>query len=153
MAEIPADTPTMVEPPSNLSIHKIYVKDVSFESPSSPAIFNEAWQPQVEINVQNTGRKVGEAVFEVVLSVTVTAKIGEHVAFLIEVQQAGLFEFPGVSDDDARPLVGATCPGILYPYAREVVSDVITRGGFPALLLAPADFEAIYKQREADTQG
>jgi len=142
-----AAEPPVAEPSSEILIHKIYIKDASFESPNSPAVFNENWDPQVDINVQNTGRKVGERVWEVVLSVTVTAHVGDNVGFLCEVQQAGIFELNVADDEAAQPLVGATIPGILYPYAREFVSDLSSRGGFPPLILTVADFDAIYEAR------
>jgi preprotein translocase subunit SecB len=132
---------------TNLVIHKIYVKDVSFESPNAPVVFNESWQPQADINVQNTARKVGEGIYEVVLSVTVTARVGDKVGFLVEVQQAGLFGLEVPDDEAARPIIAGACPGILYPYAREVISSLVGHGGFPALYLAPADFNALFQQR------
>ena len=139
-----------VQASSEIVIHKIYLKDLSLESPNAPGIFNEQWQPQVEINVQNAARKVGERVYEVVLTLTVTTRIGEHIGFLVEVHQAGLFELDTDDEEEIRPLVGGTCPGILYPYAREAVSDMATRGGFPALLLQHADFESIYDERSGE---
>lgn len=153
MAEIPNDQEAIAAPESNLVIHKLYVKDLSFESPSTPTIFNENWEPRVDINVQNTAVQVGEGIFEVVLTVTVTAKLEEQPAFLVEVQQAGLFQISDMADDEIRRAIGATCPTVLYPYAREVVSDLIVRGGFPPLWLAPADFESAYEQRLAAGEG
>lgn len=145
----PNPDPPLVQASSKVVVHKIYVKDLSLESPNAPAVFNEEWQPQVEINVQNTGRKVGETVYEVVLSVTVTARMGDNVGFLVEVHQAGLFGLNVASEEAVRLLIGSTCPGILYPYARELVSDLASRGGFPPLLLQHADFDAMYQERIA----
>ena len=139
-----AAEPPLGESSSEILIHKLYIKDISFESPNTPVIFNEDWQPEVDINVQNSGRKVGARVWEVVLSVPVTARVGENVGFLVEVHQAGLFALNVPDDDAAKPLIGATIPGILYPYARECVSELSTRGGFPPLILTVADFDAIY---------
>lgn len=153
-AENPPPPPSSPEAPPALLIHKLYVKDVSFESPHSPVIFNESWQPQAEVNIQNSARKVGDALYEVVLTVTVTARVGDKVGFLIEVQQAGLFGLDVPDEDAARPVIGGACPGILFPYAREAVSNLAERGGFPPLLLAPTDFNALYhQQHSADPNG
>jgi preprotein translocase subunit SecB len=129
-----------------LALHKIYVKDVSFESPNAPAVFSEEWRPDVDINVQSTGNRVGERIYEVVLQATITAKNGERTAFLVEVQQAGVFEVAAPPGADVRPVLASECPAMLYPYLREVVSDIVIRGGFPPLLLAPADFRNAYAQ-------
>jgi len=139
--------PPVIEASGEILIHKIYVRDLSFESPNAPGIFNEDWEPEVEINVQSTARKVGDRIWEVVLSITVTARAGESVGFLVEVQQAGVFELDVPDDEAAKPLVGSTIPGILYPYARECISDLSSRGGFPPFILAVADFDAIYEAR------
>ena len=136
-----------------LTLHKIYVKDVSFESPNVPAVFSEEWRPQVDVNVQSTGNRVGEKVFEVVLTATITAKLGEKTAFLVEVHQAAVFEIAPPPGADVRVILARECPAIIYPYLRETVSDIVTRGGFPPLLLAPADFRGIYAQSQAGGAG
>lgn len=134
-------------------IQKIYVKDLSFETPNSPHIFMEKWEPEVGLQIANNGVVLGENVHEVVLSLTVTAKLGDKVAYLAEVQQAGIFNAEGFSDHDLAGIVGSYCPNILFPFAREVVSDLVTKGGFPQLLLAPVNFDALYAQHLQQQQG
>ena len=129
-------------------IQKIYTKDLSFETPNSPQIFREKWEPDVNVQL-GTATAVLDAqyaVHEIVLSVTVTAKLGDKTAFLVEVQQAGIFTMRGYNTEELGMLAGSFCPNILFPFAREVVSDLVTRGGFPQLLLAPVNFEALYQQ-------
>ena len=127
-------------------IQKIYIKDVSFETPNSPEIFREQWQPDINLQLNNNTKSVEENIHEVILTLTVTAKIGEKTAFLIEVQQAGIFNIKGYSEQEMGAMAGAYCPNILFPYARETISDMVTRGGFPQLLLAPINFDALYQQ-------
>lgn len=130
-----------------LQIHKIYLKDVSFETPNSPEIFAEQkWEPDVSFELRNTARRLNDSFHEVVLSVTVTAKLGEKVAYLAEVQQAGVFSLDGYSDVQLAEMVGGYCPGILFPFVREAVADLVTKGSFPQLLLAPVNFLALYQQ-------
>ncbi len=128
-------------------IEKLYVKDLSVEVPNAPEIFLEREAPQVEIQLNSSGRGVGEGVFEVVLTVTVTAKLGEKTVFLVEVGQAGIFRILNVPAEQLEPLVAVACPNILFPYAREAVSDAVTRAGFQAIVLQPVNFEAMYMQR------
>lgn len=127
-------------------IQKIYIKDVSFETPNSPEIFREQWQPDINLQLNNNTKTIEENVHEVTLTLTVTAKLGDKTAFLIEVQQAGIFNIKGYSEQEMGAMAGAYCPNILFPYAREAISDVVTRGGFPQLLLAPINFDALYQQ-------
>ena len=127
-------------------IQKIYVKDMSFETPHSPQIFMEKWEPEVSLQINNTATVLSEDVHEVTLAVTVTAKLTDKVAYLIEVQQAGIFNATGFSANDMGAILGSYCPNILFPFAREVISDVVTKGGFPQLLLAPVNFDALYAQ-------
>lgn len=129
------------------TIEKIYVKDLSVEVPNAPHCFLERDQAQVQLQMQTGGEAVGEGLFNVVLTVTVTAKIGEKTQFLVEVAQAGIFQIRNVPDEELEPIIAVACPNILFPYARETVSDAITRAGFPPVLLAPVNFEAIYRQR------
>lgn len=132
-------------PPSgDFSIRKIYVKDLSFETPHSPAIFTTQWQPDADVNLRTSVSPLEPGDYEVTLSITATMKVGEQTAFLAEVQQAGIFRIVGATDEQMRPTLGSACPGILFPYAREAVSDVTTRGGFPQFLLAPVNFDALY---------
>jgi len=128
-------------------IEKIYVKDLSLELPNAPQIFMQSDQPQLEVQIANEATRVAEGVFEVTVGITVTARAGERTVFLVEAVQAGLFQIAGVPDEEVGPLLGIGCPTILYPYARETVSDMVTRAGFPPVLLAPVSFEAIYAQR------
>ena len=128
-------------------IEKLYVKDLSVEVPNAPEIFLEQEVPQVEIQLNTAGRGVAEGVVEVVLTVTVTAKAGEKTLFLVEVGQAGLFRMVNIPEAQMEGLVAVACPNILFPYAREVVSDAITRAGFQPIVLQPVNFEAMYMQR------
>ena len=127
-------------------IQKIYIKDVSFETPNSPEIFREQWQPDINLQLNNNTKTIEDNIHEVILTLTVTAKIGDKTAFLIEVQQAGIFNIKGYSEQEMGAMAGAYCPNILFPYARETISDMVTRGGFPQLLLAPINFDALYQQ-------
>lgn len=134
-------------PQNQFSIQKLYVKDVSFESPSTPEVFSfKNWEPKIELNLNNTNKMISEGVFEVVLSVTATVKHDEKTAFLVEIHQAGIFQIGGFNEQDTKYILGSQCMNILFPYAREVVSDLTTRGGFPPLLLNPVNFDALYAQ-------
>lgn len=128
------------------TIQRIYVKDMSFEAPNAPEIFRMEWKPEVKVDLQTHTAPLETNVFEVVLKITVTVTVAEKVAFLIEVQEAGIFTIQGFPEDQRNHALGAMCPGILFPYAREAISDVATRGGFPQLLLAPVNFDGIYLQ-------
>ncbi len=128
-------------------IEKLYVKDLSVEVPNAPEIFLERDQPQVEIQLNTSGRGVGEGVFEVVLTVTVTAKFGEKTVFLVEVGQGGIFRIQNVADEQIEPLIAVACPNILFPFAREAVSDAVARAGFQPIILQPVNFEGMYMQR------
>ncbi|MBU0752468.1 MAG: protein-export chaperone SecB [Gammaproteobacteria bacterium] len=135
------------------SIEKIYVKDISLESPNSPHCFLERDPAQIEVQIATTGTGVGDGTFEVVLTVTVTAKIGDKTQFLAEAAQAGIFVIQGIPNEEIEPIVAVACPNILFPYARETISDVVNRAGFPQVLLAPVNFENIYRQRLEAEQG
>jgi preprotein translocase subunit SecB len=126
------------------SIQKIYTKDLSFETPNSPAIFTEKWEPTVDFNLGTHVDTLEANLFEVALTVTITVKCQETAAYLVEVTQAGIFILTGFNDDEMSPMLSSFCPNILFPYAREVVSDLVTKGGFPQLLLAPVNFDALY---------
>lgn len=128
------------------SIQKIYVKDVSFESPSAPQSFTEDWDPSINLELNTSGAGIAEDTYEVVLSLTVTAKNKDKTAFLVEIQQAGIFTVSGFGEQDLNAMLGSFCPNILFPYAREAVSDLVSRGGFPQLALAPVNFDALYAQ-------
>lgn len=135
------------------SIEKIYVKDLSIELPNAPQCFLEREAAQIEVQMGSAGTAIGEGTFEVVLTVTVTAKVGDKTQFLVEVAQAGIFIIQNVPEGDIEPIVAVACPNILFPYARETVSDAVTRAGFPPMLLAPVNFEAVYRQRLEAQQG
>jgi len=134
------------------AIQKIYTKDVSFETPHSPKIFTEKWEPTVDFNLGTQNNAIEETLFEVSLSVTVTVKCNDSVAYLVEVNQAGIFSISGFPEQEKAPMLGSFCPNILFPYAREVVSDLVAKGGFPQLLLAPVNFDALYAQHLQHTQ-
>jgi preprotein translocase subunit SecB len=138
--------PSEQETPS-FSIEKLYVKDLSIEVPHAPAIFLERENPEVALQLQTGGTKVGDDIFEVTLTTTVTAKIGEKNVFLVEVRQAGLFRIRNIPEENLEPLLAIACPNILFPYARETVSESVTRAGFAPVILQPVNFEAIYAAR------
>ncbi|MDG6778584.1 protein-export chaperone SecB [Thiomicrorhabdus sp. zzn3] len=127
-------------------IQKIYTKDISFESPNTPGIFTAEFKPNLEVNLNVESKSLEEGVYHVVLRVTATTKVEEHTAFLCEVEQAGIFTLQGFNQEEMGYLLGAQCPNTLFPYARETVSDLVTRGGFPQLLLEPVNFEAMYHE-------
>ncbi|HCK82326.1 MAG TPA: protein-export chaperone SecB [Candidatus Competibacter sp.] len=128
-------------------IQKVYIKDVSLETPNSPAIFTEQWQPQSEVRLETGATPLAQELFEVVLTVTVTSKLGERTAYLAEVQQAGLFTLKGFDDAQMGHMLHAFCPNILFPFAREELASLIGKGGFPPLLLNPINFDGLYMQR------
>ena len=127
-------------------LQKIYLKDTSFETPNSPEVFTENWEPDVNVELQSAGKPITDDVHEVVLTVTITAKVGDNTAYLVEVHQAGVFTLTGFNENDRAQMLGSYCPNILFPYAREAISDLIGKGGFPQLLLAPVNFDALYAQ-------
>jgi preprotein translocase subunit SecB len=129
---------------ANLSVQKIYLKDLSFEAPSTPQIFGDQTQPRVDMNLQQRVANVGENLFEVVLAITVTCKAGDKTAYLCEVQQAGVFGCVGFDAQQLDAVLGTYCPHVLFPYARQVISDLIQNGGFPPLFLQPINFEQVY---------
>ena len=130
-------------------IEKIYVKDISLEVPHAPHIFLEREAPNIEVQMHSEGSSVDEGLFEVVLTVTVTAKLAEKTMFLAEVREAGIFQLLNIPAADLDPVLSVACPNILFPYARETISDMVVRAGFPPVLLSPVNFEAMYQQRLA----
>ncbi|MDX9943876.1 MAG: protein-export chaperone SecB [Azonexus sp.] len=134
------------------AIEKLYVKDLSVEVPNAPEIYLEQEAPQVAVQLNTTGRGIGDGVFEVVLTVTVTTTLGEKTVFLVEVGQAGIFRIQNVPEEQLEPLVAIACPNVLFPYAREAISDAVTRAGFQPVLLQPVNFEAMYMQRMQEQQ-
>lgn len=127
-------------------INRVYTKDISFETPNSPAIFAEKWEPQVKVDLNTQATAIADNVYEVVLMLTVEAKLGDKSAYLAEVKQAGIFSLSGFSEQEMGPMLHSFCPNILFPYAREVISDLVAKGSFPQLLLAPINFDAVYAQ-------
>ena len=140
-------------PERQFTIQRIYVKDLSFETPNSPQVFREEWEPNVNVELNSAANPLEEGVYEVVLSVTVTNKVGDDVAYLVEVQQAGIFGISGFDEKELGAMLHSYCPNILFPYTREVVSDLIQRGSFPQLALAPINFDALYAQHLEEQQG
>ena len=133
-------------------IEKLYVKDASIEVPNAPQIFTERTAPQVNVELGNSAQKLDEGIFEVAIKVTVTAKIGDKTAFLVEATQAGIFAIRNVPAENLEPILAVTCPNILFPYAREAVSDMVTRAGFAPVLLNPINFEALYIQQKQQAE-
>lgn len=134
--------------PAVFQIEKIYVKDLSLEVPNAPQVFVQAESPQLEIQVRNEAAQFADGLFEVAVTVTVTARAGEKTCFLAEVAQAGIFTARGIATEDLEPLLAVGCPTILYPYAREAIADLVTRAGFPPVILQPVSFEQMYLQRQ-----
>jgi len=132
-------------PAQQFALQKIYVKDLSFETPNSPGIFTEKWEPSVGVELNTNGTPLSNDVHEVVLGITVTAKLGENIAYLTEIHQAGIFTISGFGENELAAMLGSYCPNILFPFAREMVSELVTKGGFPQMLLAPVNFDAIYQ--------
>ena len=130
-----------------LSISKIYLKDFSFESPQTPGIFRKSeWKPQTNLNLRSEHNPVDDDHHEIVLTITVEAQEGDTTCFLIELQQAGIFEIAGYEGDELKAIIGSFCPNILFPYARESISSLIQKGGFPEFVLQPINFDALYQQ-------
>ena len=137
-----------------VSIHNIYLKDASFESPAAPGIFQHNAQPRIQVNVGVNTDHLSEDTFDVVLTVTVTAKFeDDKTAFLAEILQGGVFSLKGFNDNELGAMLGIYCPNMLFPYAREAIAGLVSRGGFPQLVLQPVNFEAIYAQHLQRQQG
>jgi preprotein translocase subunit SecB len=134
------------------SIEKVYVKDLSLEIPNAPQVFLEREAPQVDIQLHHNSTGVEEGVYQTVLTVTVTAKVADRTLFLVEAAQAGIFVARNIPQQDLEPVLGIACPNILFPYVREVISDLVVRAGFPPVVLAPVNFEAIYAQQRGGQQ-
>lgn len=128
----------------NFAIQRIFLKDVSFEAPSAPHIFQKEWQPDVNLDLDTQSRELDKGIFEVVLRLTVTVKSGGENAFLCEVQQGGIFSIDGMDPAQTAHCLGAFCPNILFPYARETISSLVVKGTFPQLNLAPVNFDALF---------
>ena len=138
----------MSEENQQFVIQKIYLKDVSFESPNSPQAFtDEGWQPQINVQLNSSHQSIAQDTYEVVLEITVTANHNEKTAFLVELKQAGIFTITGFPQENLDGMLGAYCPETLFPFAREAISELISKGGFPQLLLQPVNFNALYNQK------
>lgn len=135
-----------------IQISRLYLKDVSFESPAAPSIFSDDvdLRPQVNLQLNTETRRVGEDLYDVVLVVTVTGVDDERTVFLVEVKQAGLFVLAGYSEQETEQLVGTYCPTVLFPYAREVITDLVAKGGLPQLVLQPINFDALYARQQQE---
>ncbi len=147
MAQDPAQNPER-----QFGIQRIYVKDMSVEVPNSPKIFLENWEPEMNMDISTKADPLEDNTYEVVLTLTITVKIKTVVAFLVEVKQAGIFTLQDFAEDQLRPMLGAFCPNVLYPYARATVTDLVVRAGFPQLYLTPVSFDALYEQHERERQ-
>lgn len=131
-------------------IQRIYIKNLSFETTNSPAIFQQKWEPELNLDLNTQHKELDNGVYEVALTVTATVKNNHATAFLVEVQQAGIFTIQGPSEDQLDHLLNSFCPSLLFPYAREVISSEVVRGSFPQLVLAPINFDALYMQQLED---
>jgi preprotein translocase subunit SecB len=142
--------PSLTSTGPQFEIQRIYIKDISYEAPNTPHTFLEDWKPEVQLNLESKSNRIQENVHEVVLSVTATVTSNKKSAFLIEVHQAGIFSIANLAGEQLRQLLSSFCPNILFPYVREMISDIVVRGGFPQLILAPVNFEALYNQHLQD---
>ncbi len=142
------------QPQPVFTIEKIYLKDLSLEIPGAPGIFLERETPEIGLQLNNQHDTIEDGLFEVLLTVTVTAKLkGEKIMFLVEAQQAGIFKIQNVAEPEMNQVLSIACPNIIFPYLRETVSDVVVRAGFPPVMLNPVNFEALYQQKQqADQQ-
>lgn len=141
------------QPQQQFAMQRIYTKDVSFESPGTPGVFRKQWQPQVNVDLNTKSEKIDDlGNYEAVLTITLTAKIEEETAFLVEVQQAGIFMITGIEGENLRRVLATAAPTILFPYARENIDSLCVKGGFPAVMLAPVNFEGLYQQAVAKSQ-
>lgn len=136
----------------HFSIEKLYVKDVSLEVPNAPQIFLERETPEIDVKLNTGAGPINEGFFETTITVTITAKSKDKTVFLVEVSQAGIFQIRNVPQTDLDAILGITCPNIVFPYVRETVSDLVSRAGFPPVLLNPMNFEALYQQQQAAKQ-
>jgi len=133
--------------PQQFTIQRVYIKDLSFEAPSTPAVFRKQWQPKLNVDLNTKSNAIdADGNYEVVLTLTITAKLDEETAFLIELQQAGIFFVRGFDSDDLRRILGTAAPNVLFPYAREAIDSICVRGAFPPIVLAPVNFDAVYQQ-------
>ena len=148
------ETPVAGEQPAqaNFGLQRIYVKDISFESPNSPSVFQKQWKPEVNMDLNTKNTKLGENHYEVVVSVTLTVTVEGMAAYIVEVQQAGIFVVQGLESGHLAQALNAFCPNLLFPYLRETIDTVVIKGSFPAMMLAPVNFDAIFAQAVAQRQ-
>ena len=139
------------EVPQNFSIARVYTKDLSLESPKAPQIFEKQWNPKLGLEVDVTNEKLSDTLYEVILKLDVTVKTDDEVAFLIEIQQAGIFVLQGFDEATVEHVLGSMCPNILFPYARETIDSLAVKATFPAPMLAPINFDALLEQRKQQT--
>lgn len=152
---VAAPPPGAIEQPqgAQFALQRLYLKDSSFESPRSPLVFQGAWKPKINFDIKTRSTKIQDDVYEVVLVLTAEAKLDDQSAFLVEVHQAGIFTCKEFDDEQMVQVLATVCPNILFPYAREVIDSLVVKGSFPALMLAPINFDALYaqqKQAQAD---
>ncbi|MCK4609326.1 MAG: protein-export chaperone SecB [Gammaproteobacteria bacterium] len=140
-------TKAKAAPTPEFDIQRLYVKDISFEAPNTPEIFQQEWQPEVDLDLHIENRKLTGDIHEVQLKITIHAKLGDKTAFMVELNQAGIFTVKNFDEEKTSAMLGSFCPSILYPYARTAISDLTVKGGFPPLYLAPVNFDAIYQQK------
>ena len=133
-------------------LQRVYLKDVSFESPGSPEVFRKSYQPQVNVDLRTRSNAMEDNNYEIILTITITAKVEDETAFLVEVQQAGVFLVRGIEGEEMRRVLAIYCPNVLFPYARETIDTIVTKGTFPALMLAQVNFEALYAQAVQQAQ-
>jgi len=131
---------------ANFALQRIYVKDISFESPNSPAVFQKQWKPEVKMDLNTKNTKLGDDHYEVLVSVTLTVTVDGMTAYIVEVQQAGIFVVQGLESGQLSQALSAFCLNLLFPYLRETIDSVVVKGSFPAMMLAPVNFDAIYAQ-------
>ncbi len=152
MAEQEANTQNENQAAAHFSVSRLYLKDASYEAPGAPAIFTKEWNPEISLDLNDATNRVNDNHVEVVLRLTVTVKCAGETAFLIEVQQAGLFKIENIEGPQLQHTLGAFCPTILFPYAREVVDNMANKGSFPSLMLAPVNFEALFAEQMKQNQ-
>lgn len=132
------------------ALQRIYIKDLSFESPNSPAAFTKQWKPDIQFDLNTSAKQIDQTHYEVVIKSTITAKNEDETAFLIEIEQAGLFAMANIPEQQMGPMLGAMCPNIVFPYLRETVDSIVIKGGFPPLMLSPINFDALYQKRQQE---
>ncbi len=142
-----SDEQGAAQPEQTFNIRKIYLKDLSFESPQAPGVFQQTTSPQIDINLATDSQQVEEGSYEVSIKITISAKGDDKPLFIVELDQAGIFQIEGEADEQLKFALGVTCPNILFPYARQVISDMTVSGGFPPLVMSPVNFELLYRQK------